>query len=122
MLDDVQEVGGRLIVRGYRKIAAQHGCAPTVKTTDGKIIEIHANVGAAFNKAAERRGEHISALVQNYIVLKFFQVYEMLGEQRLQGHLQYEVDIRADVKGGVEILRHGTDVRRGDIVRILPAG
>lgn len=92
MLNDVQEVSGRLIVKGYRKIAAQHGCAPTAKTTDQKIMEIYSKVGEAFHQAAERRGEHISALFQNYIVLKFFAVYEMLGEQRLQGHLQYEVD------------------------------
>ena len=104
MLDDVQEVSGRLIVKGYRKIAAQHGCAPTAKTTDAKIIELHTNVSKAFGQAAERRGEHIPALIQNYIVLKFIQVYEMLGEQRLQGHLQYEVDkylaegLRSDYK------------------------
>ena len=38
MLDDVQDVGGRLIVKGYRKIAIQHDCAPTGKTSDEKII------------------------------------------------------------------------------------
>jgi len=104
MLDDVQDVGGRLIVKGYRKIAIQHDCAPTGKTSDEKIIEIHTSVGRAFSQAAERRGERLTALVQNYIVLKFLQVYEMLGEERLQGHLQYEVDkylaegLRADYK------------------------
>ena len=92
MLDDVQAVSGKLIVKGYRKIAAQHGCAPTSKTTDQKIIEIHSQVSTAFNQAAKQRGERIPALVDNYITLKFFQVYEMLGEQRLQGHLQYEVE------------------------------
>jgi hypothetical protein len=92
MLDDVQEVSGRLIVKGYRRIAAQNNCAPTAKTTDKKIIEIHALVSKAFNQAAERRGERIPALFDNYIALKFFQVYEMLGEQRLQGHLQYEIE------------------------------
>jgi hypothetical protein len=91
MLDDVQEVSSKLIVKGYRKIGAQHDCAPTTKTTDQKIMEIYSIVGAAFHQAAERRGERIPALVQNYIVLKFFQVYEMFGDQRLQGHLQYEV-------------------------------
>jgi hypothetical protein len=41
MLNDVQAVSGRLIVKGYRRISAQHGCAPTSKTSDQKIIEIH---------------------------------------------------------------------------------
>jgi len=38
MLDDTQEVGGRLIIKGYRKIAALHGCAPTAKTTDTRRV------------------------------------------------------------------------------------
>lgn len=90
MLDDVQEVSGRLIVKGYRRIAAQHGCAPTAKTSDQKIIEIHTLVSKAFHQAAERRGERIPALIDNHIVLKFLQVYEMMGDH-LQQHLQYEV-------------------------------
>ena len=90
MLDDVQEVGGRLIVKGYRRIAAQHGCAPTAKTSDQKIIEIYTLVSKAFHQAAERRGERIPALIDNNIVLKFLQVYEMMGDH-LQQHLQYEV-------------------------------
>jgi hypothetical protein len=91
MLDDVQAVSGRIIVKGYRRIAAQHGCAPTAKTSDQKIIEIHTLVSKAFHQAAERRGERIPALIDNHIVLKFLQVYEMMGDH-LQQHLQYEVE------------------------------
>jgi hypothetical protein len=91
MLDDVQAVSGRLVVKGYRRIAAQHGCAPTAKTSDQKIIEIHTLVSKAFHQAAERRGERIPALIDNHIVLKFLQVYEMMGDH-LQQHLQYEVE------------------------------
>src|ERR1017187_7923696 len=87
MLDDVQEVSSRLIIKGYRRIAAQHGIAPTAKTTDQKIMEIYSKVSTAFHQAAERRGERIPALFDNHIVIKFFQVYEMLGEERLQQHL-----------------------------------
>lgn len=90
MLDDVQDVGSRLIIKGYRKIAAQHGCAPTAKTTDQKIMEIYTLVTTAFHQAATQRGERIPALVDNYIVLKFFQLYEML-PGHLEQHLQYEV-------------------------------
>lgn len=92
MLDDAQEVSSRLIVKGYRRIAAQYGIAPTAKTTDQKIMEIYSTVVKAFHQAAERRGERIPALFDNHIVMKFFQVYEMLGEVRLQQHLQYEVN------------------------------
>ena len=109
LLDDVQEISGRLIVKGYRKIAAQHGCAPTAKTTDFKIIEIYTLVTTAFHQAAKQRGEQIPALFDNHIVLKFFQVYEMLGEQRLRGHLQYEVEkylaegLRPDYKQALQL-------------------
>lgn len=91
MLDDVQQVGAKLLVKGYRRIAAQYGCAPTASTTDHKIIEIYSTVGKAFQEAAERRGEHIPALFKNHIALKFFQVYELSGDEFMREHLQYEV-------------------------------
>ena len=91
LLDEVQEVGGTLIVSGYRRIAAQHGCAPSAKTTDQKIVEIYSRVGTAFRQASQQRGELMPALILNFIVFKFLQVYEMMGEQMLQEHLQYEV-------------------------------
>ena len=92
MLDDAKEVGDRLIIKGYRRIGAQHGCAPTAKTTDQKITEIYSKVSTAFYEASERRGEHIPALFQNRIVLKFLQAYEMMGDKFVQEHLQYEVN------------------------------
>jgi hypothetical protein len=96
MLDDAQETSGKLVVKGYRRIAAQLGCAPTAKTTDQKIMEIYSTVSTAFNQAAERRGEHIPALYLNTIVLKFLKVYELFYgspfPQRFQEHLQYEVN------------------------------
>lgn len=90
MLDDVQETSSKLIIKGYRRIAAQHGCAPTAKTTDKKIIEIYTQVSTAFHEAAQKRGEHIPALFQNSIVLKFLQLHEMMSDH-LQQHLHYEV-------------------------------
>lgn len=78
MLDDVQEVGRRLIIKGYRRIAVQHGCAPTAKTTDQNIMEIHTQVSKAFHQAAKQRGEQIPASIDNHIVLKFLQLYEMM--------------------------------------------
>jgi len=96
LLGDIQEVSGRLIVKGYRRIAAQHGCAPTAKTTDAKIIEIYSTVLSAFGEASKKRGEDIPALYLNHIVAKFYQVYEMFHgspfPQRFQEHLKYEVN------------------------------
>lgn len=95
MLDSVQGVGGRLIVRGYRRLAAELGCAPTAKTTDKKILEVYAHVGTAFHEGEQRRGEHIPAPYLNTIVWQFLQLYETLGpecERAFQNHLQYEVE------------------------------
>lgn len=92
LLDRAQESSSKVIVSGYRRIGAQLGCAPTAKTTDQKIIEIYTKVGTAFHEAAIRRGEHIPALYLNSIVLGFLKLYEMVGDQFVQQHLQYEVD------------------------------
>jgi hypothetical protein len=92
MLDRVQESGSKVIVSGYRRIGAQLGCPPTVKTTDEKIVEIYTKVGTAFHEAAKQRGEHIPALYLNNIVLGFLKLYEMVGDQHVQQHLQYEVE------------------------------
>ncbi len=91
MLDDVQEVGGRLISKGYRIIGALHNIAPTAKTTDQKIMEIYSKVSTAFQEIAKQRGEHIPALFLNHIVWIFIQNYEMFGEKLMLEHLQYEV-------------------------------
>lgn len=91
LLDDVQETGGKLIVRGYRNLAAASGLAPTTKTTDEKIVQIYSRVGTAFNEAAKQRNERIPALHLNSIVFKFLQVYETLGENFMEDHLHYEI-------------------------------
>jgi hypothetical protein len=114
MLDDVQDVGGRLIVKGYRNVSAQWGCAPTSKTSDQKIIEIYSKVGTAFNEAEERRGEHIPALYLNRIVLHFLALYELC-EPHFQQHLEYEVNkylaegLREDYKRELRIIDENSD-------------
>lgn len=121
MLDDVQDVSSRLIVKGYRGIAAQYGCAPTAKTTDAKIIEIYMLVTTAFHHAAKQRGEHIPASVGNHIVLKFFQVYEMM-PRHFEGHLRYEVEkylnegLRDDYRQELELF--DPDVNEPDVKRL----
>lgn len=91
MLDKVQEVGGKLIVNGYRRLATQQECAPTAKTSDQQIIEIYKKVGTAFREVADQRGELLAAGTINYIVWKFLQVSEMLGNEMVDEHLAYEV-------------------------------
>lgn len=94
LLDEVQEIGGKIIINGYRRIAAFQGCAPTSKTTDKKIIEIYSKVGTAFQQAAKQRGEltPIPASNLNFIVWKFLQSYEMFGDEQIDSHLQYEIE------------------------------
>lgn len=92
LLDEVQEVGGKLIISGYRQLARHQSCAPTSKTSDEKIIEIYKKVGTAFREASKQRGEHIPAGTLNFIVWKFLQMYEMMGEAMLHAHLEYEVN------------------------------
>lgn len=91
LLDEVQEIGGKLIISGYRRIGASHGCAPTSKTSDKKIIEIYSKVGTAFREASKQRDEIIPATILNFIVWKFLQVYELMGDEMLESHLQYEI-------------------------------
>jgi hypothetical protein len=92
MLDEVDEVLGRIIPKGYRRLGALHNIAPTAKITDQKIMEIYSKVATAFQETAKQRGEHIPALYLNHIVWMFIQNYEMTGEKFMLEHLQYEVD------------------------------
>ena len=107
--DEFQDVGGKILVAGYRKIAAESGLAPTAKTTDKQIIEIYSRVGTAFQEAAKERGEHIPALTLNYIVFHFLQFYETNDEQFFQQHIQYEVNLylksglRSDYKNELKL-------------------
>jgi hypothetical protein len=90
--DQVQELGGPLIINGYRQLAKINGTAPTSKTSDQKIIEIYQQVGSAFKEASSVRNEHLPAGHMNTIVFKYLQVYEMMGEKMFFEHLKYEVD------------------------------
>lgn len=89
-LDKAQDVGVKLIVSGYRHLATQHGSAPTAKTSDQQIIEMYKKVGTAFRDISNQRGEHLPTGTLNYIVWKFFQVSEMLGNEMVDQHLAYE--------------------------------
>jgi hypothetical protein len=90
--DQIQDVAGRAVVYGYRKIAAERGCAPTSKTSDAEILDIYKRVLTAFRAAAEKRGERIPAGNLNFMAWKFFLVKEKFGEEFMQEHLNYEVD------------------------------
>jgi hypothetical protein len=110
LLEQIQSTVKPIIINGYRRIADENNVAPTSKTSDQKIIEIYQKVGSAFKKASEQRNEHIHAGYINTIVLKFFQVYEMVGDTYLDEHLKYEVDkylqhgLREDYKKDLKLL------------------
>ena len=55
-------------------------------------MEIYDKVLTTFGEAGRKRRENIPALYFNHIVWFFIQNYETFGEQRMQEHLQYEVD------------------------------
>lgn len=92
LLDEAQKQATPLIIKGYRKVGQERGCAPTAKTSDKKIIEIYTRVINAFTSASKVRAERIPAVNLNFIALKFFQVYEMMGEEGMNSHLDYEVE------------------------------
>jgi hypothetical protein len=91
MLNVSQDVAGKVIVDGYRRLAAEHGCAPTAKTSDQEIVELYQKVSTAFRKAADQRAERLAAGTVNCIVWKFFKVSELLGNDMVDRHLSYEV-------------------------------
>jgi len=64
-------------------------------------MEICQKVGPAFHQVANQRGERIPAGVMNFIVWKFLQVDEMLGDATFDEHLAYELE-----KYAREGLRH----------------
>lgn len=92
LLEEAQRQARPLIINGYRKVGKERGCAPTSKTSDKKIIDVYTQVLNAFNSAAKIRDERIPAVKLNFIALKFFQVYEMMGEEGMNSHLEYEVE------------------------------
>ncbi len=91
LYDDFSDISMPLIVNGYRRIAAQRGCALGPEVSDAKIIEIYQRVLEAFQTAARARGERIPATILNYIVLYFLQNYQTFGDARFESHLQYEI-------------------------------
>ncbi|MBU1360910.1 MAG: hypothetical protein KJ901_19400 [Gammaproteobacteria bacterium] len=102
VLEHAQGLASRLIVDGYRRIAAASGggLAPTEKTSDRRILEVYQTVATAFQDAAQRRNEILTAGVIANIVLKFLQVEEMSDGALVPSHLNHEV-----AKYGAEGLR-----------------
>ncbi|MFO1221105.1 MAG: hypothetical protein U1E89_22305 [Burkholderiaceae bacterium] len=92
VLDRIEDLAAKVLVPGYRRVAAERGCAPTDKTTDQQIIDLYKKVGTAFREVSEQRGERLSAGTLNFIVLKFLQLREMFGDEMLEKHLAHELD------------------------------
>ena len=92
LFDEIQDTAGKLIVGGYRSLAASQGCAPTSATSDRSIIEIYSRVGTAFRQVSEQRGEVLPAGVINNIVFRFLQINEKMGRSMMDSHLEYELE------------------------------
>lgn len=109
LLDRTLDIAGKIVVTGYRNLAAQHGCAPTQATSDQQIMEIYSKVGTAFKDVARERGEELQAGWLNTVALKFLQVKEKMGEVFMDEHLSYELDkyrqegLRSDYKKDLQL-------------------
>jgi hypothetical protein len=94
MYDEFLELATPLVVSGYRRVAAERGCAPGPGISDAEIIQIYQEVGTAFQGAARAQGEILPDAIVNNIVLFFLQKYQMFGQTNRQffiEHVAYEV-------------------------------
>jgi hypothetical protein len=105
LLEEVTDKASVLIVAGYRRIASERGCAPTVATSDKEILDIYTEVATGFREVAKQRGEQLPATQINFIVLFFYQNYERLGAEHMNSHLQYE--LRKYMNEGLRPTYHG---------------
>jgi hypothetical protein len=79
------------LVKRLRKLGECNNTAPSVKTSDEKIIEIYTLICSSFRKASSVKQEQIPANNLNTIAMKFFKVYEEFGEDFMKEHLEYEL-------------------------------
>ncbi|OAB30565.1 hypothetical protein SAMN05444395_11144 [Flavobacterium fryxellicola] len=82
----------RSVVIRFREIGKYNNIAPTEKSSDKMIIEIYTLICTSFRKASLVRKEHIPANSLNVIALKFMKLYEDLGEEFMNEHLEYELN------------------------------
>ena len=93
LYDDFKATAGPLVVSGYRRVAAQRGCAPGPSVSDEEILVVYEMVLTTFQKVAHERGEHLPAAILNNIALFFLQKYQMVGQANVQfftEHVAYE--------------------------------
>ncbi|NRS87792.1 hypothetical protein HNQ02_000699 [Flavobacterium sp. 7E] len=81
----------RTVVVRFREIGKYNNIAPTEKSSDKMIIEIYTLIFTSFRKASLERKEHIPANSLNVIAFKFMKLYEDLGEEFMNEHLEYEL-------------------------------
>ena len=92
------EIVSNAVIRRYRQIARQQGCAPTDKTSDSKIVDIYGQVAKAFYYAASERGATITNSQLNYIVLKFINLYENERDFLVSGEEIVDEWLRSEIK------------------------
>lgn len=87
-LDAAREV----LVAGYRRIAAQRGCAPGPEFPDDKIVEIYTRVCTEFASAAKIRNERIPGTILNHIALHFMVMSQGFGNEIYEWQFPYEIE------------------------------
>jgi hypothetical protein len=94
LYDDFKATAVPLVVHGYRRVAAERGCAPGPGVSDEEIFVVYEMVLSTFQRVAHERGEHLPAAILNNIALIFLQKYQMFGQTNRQffiEHIAYEV-------------------------------
>ena len=90
-LDQVQELGGRLIVGGYRRIYAQRQLGASEEMPDTLILDIYRRVGSAFRTVSTERRELLPSTTLSTIVLFFLETYRTTGAEFFDTHLEREL-------------------------------
>jgi hypothetical protein len=80
----------RELIDGFRSALSAHENA---QLDDQKILAIVKIVRSAFKKAAGQKVTYIPEVYIVTICLKFMKVYVLSGEDFMQKHLQYEIDL-----------------------------
>lgn len=103
---DITASQNKVIIKGYRRIAAERNISPSNEMSDEEIIMIYRVVIDKFKIAAEGKNTLIPTANLNRIALIFMQIYEQFGDEHCLNHLNYEIEkyleegLRADYKVG----------------------
>lgn len=95
-----------IIINGIKKYSSFK--KELIELSNDKIFGIYQLVEDAFTKIAEERKEVIKQPNMNYIVLHYFSMYHLLGEEQMNKHLK--MGLMMYKMSGLEKLYRETEV------------